>query len=85
MGVIEVVSDAPEEAASLNCVYQTVVERSHGHLYNSIANGIRNMPAYGHLIAPEDRWAIVAYMRALQRARNATLDDVPEEHRRTLR
>jgi mono/diheme cytochrome c family protein len=64
---------------------QTVVERSHGHLYNSIANGIRNMPAYGHQIPPADRWAIVAYVRALQRARNATLDDVPDEHRRALR
>jgi mono/diheme cytochrome c family protein len=64
---------------------QTVVGRSHGHLYNSIANGIRNMPAYGHQIPPADRWAIVAYVRALQRARNASLDDVPEEQRRNLR
>jgi len=64
---------------------ETVVARPHGHLYNSITNGIRNMPAYGHQISPEDRWAIVAYVRALQRARNASLDDVPEEHRRNLR
>ncbi len=64
---------------------QAVVERPHGHLYNSIANGIRNMPAYGHQIPPADRWAIVAYLRALQRARNASLDDVPEEQRRNLR
>ena len=62
-----------------------VIERSHGHLYHSIANGIRSMPAYGHQIAAHDRWTIVAYLRALQRARNATLDDVPQEHRRTLR
>ncbi|MEZ4386026.1 MAG: cytochrome c [Candidatus Krumholzibacteriia bacterium] len=64
---------------------ETVVGRTNGHLYNTIANGIRNMPAYGHQIPVEDRWAIVAYVRALQRARNATLDDVPEENRRTLR
>ncbi|MBD3220656.1 c-type cytochrome [bacterium] len=64
---------------------ETVVGRTHGHLYNTIANGIRNMPAYGHQIEVEDRWAIVAYVRALQRARTATLDDVPEENRRTLR
>jgi mono/diheme cytochrome c family protein len=63
----------------------TVVNREHGHIYNSIANGIRNMPAYGHQIPVDDRWAIVAYVRALQRARNATLDDVPEPNRRTLR
>jgi len=64
---------------------QTVIDRPHGYLYNVIANGVRNMPAYGHQISPEDRWAIVAYMRALQRARTATMDDVPEENRRTLR
>jgi mono/diheme cytochrome c family protein len=64
---------------------EIVIERSHGHLYNSIANGIRTMPAYGHQIPPADRWAIVAYLRALQRARHATLEDVPEEHRRGLR
>ena len=64
---------------------ETVIGRPHGYLYNVIRNGIRNMPAYGHQIPPEDRWAIVAYVRALQRARNATVDDVPEENRRTLR
>ena len=63
----------------------TVVNREHGHIYNTIANGIRNMPAYGHQIPVSDRWAIVAYVRALQRARNATLDDVPEANRRALR
>lgn len=64
---------------------ETVVNREHGHIYNTIANGIRNMPAYGHQIPVSDRWAIVAYVRALQRARNATLDDVPEANRRALR
>jgi len=46
---------------------------------------VRNMPGYGHQIPSEDRWAIVAYVRALQRSRTATMDDVPEENRRTLR
>jgi mono/diheme cytochrome c family protein len=64
---------------------QTVLDREHGYIYNVITNGVRNMMPYGHLISPEDRWAIVAYVRALQRARTATMDDVPEENRRTLR
>ena len=64
---------------------QPVIDRQHGYLYNVIANGVRNMPGYGHQIEPRDRWAIVAYLRALQRARTATVDDVPEENRRTLR
>jgi len=60
-------------------------ERPAGHLFNTITNGIRNMPAYGDLIEEEDRWAIVAYMRALQLSRNAGIEDVPEERRGTLR
>ena len=50
---------------------QTVVDRPVGHLYNTIAKGIRNMPSYGAQIDPKDRWAIVAYVRALQLSRNA--------------
>jgi mono/diheme cytochrome c family protein len=59
--------------------------RENGHLYNSITNGIRNMPGYGSQIEVRDRWAIVAYLRALQRSQNATLDDVPADVRATLR
>jgi mono/diheme cytochrome c family protein len=63
---------------------ETVVDRPAGHIYNTINNGIRNMPAYGPQITPEDRWAIVAWVRALQLTRNATIDDVPAEIRATL-
>jgi mono/diheme cytochrome c family protein len=63
---------------------QTVVDRPAGHLYNTIANGIRTMPSYGAQIDPDDRWAIVAYTRALQLSRNATVDDVPESERALL-
>jgi mono/diheme cytochrome c family protein len=59
--------------------------RPAGHLYNSISNGIRNMPAYGPQITIEDRWAIVAYVRALQRSQSATVEDVPPELRAQLR
>jgi mono/diheme cytochrome c family protein len=60
-------------------------ERPDGHLYNTIANGIRNMPGYGSQIPVEDRWAVVAYVRALQRSQNATVDDVPPAIRAQLR
>lgn len=40
--------------------------RPNGHLYNTIRNGIRTMPSYGSQISAEDRWAVVAYVRALQ-------------------
>ena len=61
-----------------------VAERAVGHIYNTITNGIRAMPAYGSQIPPEDRWAITAYVRALQLARKATIDDVPADVRNAL-
>ncbi|RMF72991.1 MAG: DUF3341 domain-containing protein [Planctomycetota bacterium] len=60
-------------------------ERPNGHLFNTITNGIRTMPPYGSRIPPADRWAIVAYVRALQRSNHALLEDVPPEHRSELR
>ena len=45
-----------------------------GYIYSTIANGIRNMPSYATQIPVKDRWAIVAYVRALQQSQN-----VPEE------
>jgi len=56
-----------------------------GHIFDVITNGRRNMPAYGSQIPVKDRWAIVAYVRALQRSQNARLGDVPEELREQMR
>ncbi|MCG3138023.1 MAG: hypothetical protein HJJLKODD_01879 [Phycisphaerae bacterium] len=64
---------------------QQVRERPVGHLFNTITNGIRTMPAYGPQIPVDDRWAIVAYVRALQRSQNAKIEDVPTELRDALR
>jgi mono/diheme cytochrome c family protein len=66
-------------------VSQTVRDRPHGHIYNSITNGIRNMAGYGTQIEVEDRWAIVAYIRSLQLSRNASVEAVPPEDRDKLR
>lgn len=63
---------------------QTVVERPVGHLYHTITHGIRTMPAYGPQIEPKDRWAIVAYVRALQLSRGASLEDLPADQREAL-
>ena len=59
--------------------------RPAGHLFNTISNGIRNMPAYAPQIPVADRWAILAYLRALQRSQWASVDDVPAELRAQLR
>ena len=47
-------------------------------------NGYQSMFSYASRITPEDRWAIAAYIRALQLSQNATLDDVPPDQRATL-
>jgi len=55
-----------------------------GHYFNVITNGFGRMYEYGTRIKAEDRWAIVAYIRALQLSQHATLDDVPAETRQEL-
>ena len=52
-----------------------------GQLYNTIANGVRSMPAYGKQISVLDRWAIVAYVKALQRSQDAKPEDVPDDEK----
>lgn len=49
-----------------NLTIDPVKSRPVGHIFNTINVGIRNMPSYGAQIPVEDRWAIVAYVRALQ-------------------
>lgn len=55
-----------------------------GHFFDVITNGFGSMYSYASRISPEDRWAIVAYIRALQLSQNATLADVPLEERQRL-
>ena len=58
--------------------------RPDGYIYDAIANGIRSMPSYAHQVSVPDRWAIVAYIRALQRSQNAVAEDVPAPIRTQL-
>lgn len=56
-----------------------------GQLFHVISHGVRKMPGYAAQIEVADRWAIVMYLRALQRSQNARLSDVPAELRDSLR
>ena len=62
-----------------------VREQPAGQIFNTITNGVRKMPAYGPQIPAEDRWAIVLYVRALQRSQHAGIDDVPQDLQPQLR
>ena len=55
-----------------------------GEYFGVITNGKGRMPSYGPHIKVRDRWAIVAYVRALMRSQNAKISDVPEIHRGEL-
>jgi mono/diheme cytochrome c family protein len=55
-----------------------------GHFFQVMTSGFGAMPDYAQQISPEDRWAIVAYIRALQLSQHAALSDVPGEQRQQL-
>jgi len=55
-----------------------------GEIFKVITEGKGQMGPYAGKIGVADRWAVVAYVRALQRAFDATLDDVPEAKRKEL-
>ncbi|HEY3965292.1 MAG TPA: cytochrome c [Planctomycetaceae bacterium] len=55
-----------------------------GHFYDVMTNGFGAMASYANRIDVSDRWAIVAYVRALQLSQNARLEDVPVEQRGAL-
>jgi mono/diheme cytochrome c family protein len=64
---------------------ERIVNFVDGELYHVIANGRRSMPGYRYQISEKDRWAIVAYIRALQRSWRGTMDDVPPELQSRIR
>lgn len=55
-----------------------------GYLFDVVTRGFGRMPDYASQIPPRDRWAIVAYMRALQLSQRARLEDVPPGERTRL-
>ncbi len=55
-----------------------------GEIFNTITNGKNTMMPYGPNVVVADRWAIICYLRALQRSQNTTVNDVPAEHRADL-
>lgn len=62
-----------------------IVELPDGELFFVITNGRNLMGAYGANVTVEDRWAIIAYLRALQLSRLGSADDLPQELRATLK
>lgn len=63
----------------------TVIGRPDGHIFNTITNGIRNMPGYAAQISVADRWAIVAYVRALQVSQDQPASKIPADKLATMK
>lgn len=55
-----------------------------GEIFNTITHGKNNMLSYADKLLPEDRWAVIAYVRALQRAEIGVPADVPQAHKAEL-
>jgi mono/diheme cytochrome c family protein len=61
-----------------------IVRLLDGELFNTVSKGKNMMQSYAASLSPAERWAVIAYLRALQLSHLATLDDVPTAHRSAL-
>jgi len=68
-----------------NLQEKRIVEMADGELFNTVSYGKNNMQGYAPQIPVEDRWAIIAYLRALQLSRLGSVDDLSEETRAKLK
>jgi len=66
-------------ARDLTAAVSVAIKMPNGQLFNTISNGFNTMMGYAAQIPHADRWAIVLYLRALQRAANAAVGDIPPE------
>ena len=63
---------------------QRILDYPDGKLYDIVKNGINSMPGYWNQIKEEDRWAIVAYVRALQVAHTTQYSSLPDDIKKTI-
>jgi mono/diheme cytochrome c family protein len=62
-----------------------IVEMADGEIFNTITRGKSTMGAYGPIMAVADRWAVIAYLRALQLSRLGSVDDLPPDQQAELK
>jgi mono/diheme cytochrome c family protein len=71
--------------AVANLQDKRIVEMADGEIFNTITFGKGLMGAHGPLVAVADRWAIVAYLRALQLSQLGSVDDLPPDQQAALK
>lgn len=87
-GPIAVRANALQESAFVpptNLHEERLLTVPEGQIFDVITNGVRTMPAYAAQLSVDDRWAVIAYLRALQRSRNASVEDLPADKQRTFK
>lgn len=77
-GITKKIGDMPAVA---NLHDKRIVEMADGEIFNTITHGKGLMGAYGPLVQTQDRWAIIAYLRALQLSQLGTADELPAAQR----
>ena len=63
---------------------QRLMDAPVGHFYDVVSNGFGSMASYASRVTSDDRWRIIAYIRALQFSESAKLSDVPADQRQNL-
>jgi mono/diheme cytochrome c family protein len=81
-GIVGIRAGAAFQPANL--LEPRVLQMNDGELYSVASEGRRTMMGYRTQTSDHDRWAIVAYLRALHRANSGTKEDVPENLRAQL-
>jgi len=71
--------------AVANLQDKRIVEMADGEIFNTITRGKNLMGAYGPIVPVEDRWAIIAYLRALQLSQLGSTNDLPSTERNLLK
>jgi len=72
-------------SAVANLQDKRIVEMADGEIFNTITFGKGLMGAHGPLVPVADRWAIIAYLRALQLSQLGSVDDLPPDQRAVLK
>ncbi len=70
--------------AVANLQDKRIVEMTDGEIFNTVTHGKNLMGAYGPIVPVEDRWAVIAYLRALQLSQLGSVDDLPATQRAAL-
>lgn len=82
-GITVKIGAMPPTVANLHD--KRIVEMKDGEIFNTITYGKNLMGPYGPNVTVDDRWAVIAYLRALQLSQLGAVDDVPEQMRSTFK